>query len=219
MANVAVTAETTNNGVSRREFLYYIWGASIALYAAQFTGLLVWFLLPKFREGEFGGKFVLSLDNIPELKDVNGEPINMPAGRFWLVNLDTTQPNELMKKAPDEEEEIIGVAAIYKVCTHLGCIYNWTPANDRFECPCHGSKYRLDGRRIESPAPRSLDRFRMEFLDADKNPIPDSQSELVDDFYVPVPLPPDAAFISVDTGDRKMGPSDQLICSFTDECP
>jgi len=216
MANAAVSAEAKGGVISRREFLYYIWGASIALYAAQFSGLLIWFLLPRFREGEFGGKFLVSMDDLP---DVNSAPINMPAGRFWLVNLDTTQPNELMKKAPDETQDIIGVAAIYKVCTHLGCIYAWTDVNNRFECPCHGSKYRLDGRRIESPAPRTLDRFRLEFLDADKNPIPGTQSELVDDFYIPVPLTDNAAFISVDTGDRKKGPSQELLCSFADACP
>ncbi len=216
MANAAVSAEAKSGGISRREFLYYIWGASIALYAAQFSGLLIWFLLPRFREGEFGGLFTVSIDELPA---VNAEPTNVPSGRFWLVNLDTTQPNELMKKAPDETEDIIGVAAIYKVCTHLGCIYAWTAANNRFECPCHGSKYRLDGRRIESPAPRMLDRFRMQFLDADKNPIPGTESELVDDFYVPVPLPANAAFISVDTGDRKMGWSEPLLCSFANECP
>ena len=57
--------------------------------------------------------------------------------------------------------KISGVAAIYKVCTHLGCIYKWNDASNRFECPCHGSKYRLDGRRIQSPAPVDLDRFEM----------------------------------------------------------
>ncbi len=216
MANAAVSAEAKSGGISRREFLYYIWGASIALYAAQFSGLLVWFLLPKFREGEFGGKFTVDIEDLPS---VNAEPVNVPSGRFWLVNLDTTQGNELMKKADDETDDIVGVAAIYKVCTHLGCIYAWTAANNRFECPCHGSKYRLDGRRIESPAPRQLDRFRMEFLDADKNPIPGTQSELVNDFYAPVTLPANAAFISVDTGDRKMGLSQPLLCSFTNECP
>jgi cytochrome b6-f complex iron-sulfur subunit len=216
MANAAVSAEAKSGGISRREFLYYIWGASMALYAAQFSGLLIWFLLPRFREGEFGGKFILSIDQIPP---VNAVPTNVPAGRFWLVNLDTRQPNDLMKKAEDEQEEIVGIAAIYKVCTHLGCIYSWTDANNRFECPCHGSKYRLDGRRIEAPAPRALDRFRMEFLDADKNPIPGTLSELVDDFYTPVVLPDNAAFISVDTGDRKMGLREPLLCSFTNECP
>jgi cytochrome b6-f complex iron-sulfur subunit len=216
MANAAVSAEAKSGGISRREFLYYIWGASIALYAAQFSGLLIWFLLPRFREGEFGGRFVVSVDELPE---INAEPTNVPAGRFWLVNLDTRQPNDLMKKAPDESADIVGVAAIYKVCTHLGCIYTWTEANNRFECPCHGSKYRLDGRRIESPAPRALDRFRMEFLDADRNPIPGAASELVDDFYAPVNMPENAVFISVDTGDRKLGKSETLICSFTNECP
>jgi len=216
MANAAVSAEAKSGGISRREFLYYIWGASIALYAAQFSGLLIWFLLPRFRVGEFGGLFVISVNELPA---VNAHPTNVPAGRFWLVNLDTTQPNDLMKKAEDETEEIIGVAAIYKVCTHLGCIYTWTEANNRFECPCHGSKYRLDGRRIESPAPRALDRFRMQFLDADKNPIPGTESELVNDFYAPVLLPENAAFISIDTGDRKMGLSEPLLCSFSNECP
>jgi cytochrome b6-f complex iron-sulfur subunit len=217
MANAAVKADAVGTGgITRREFLFYIWGASIALFGAQTAGLLVWFLLPRFREGEFGGKFILPIDKIP---GVNDEPVNVPEGRFWLVNLDTTQPNDRMSRAQDENEDIKGVAAIYKVCTHLGCIYAWTPANNRFECPCHGSKYRLDGRRIESPAPRTLDRFKVEFLDADKNPISGAESPVVDDFYGAVPIPGDAQFISVDTGSRKMGPSQPLLCSFVGNCP
>ena len=149
MADAAVGADVQSGGISRREFLFYIWGASIALYLAQFTGLMVWFLIPRFREGEFGGKFVVPVDGIP---DINAEPNNYPDGRFWLVQVDSDQPNELFALAPDEEGETLkGVLAIYKVCTHLGCIYAWTPANNRYECPCHGSKYRLDGRRIDEP--------------------------------------------------------------------
>ena len=58
--------------------------------------------------------------------------------------------------------------AIYKVCTHLGCLYKYAPSNTRFECPCHGSKFHLDGTKIleEGPAPRSLDRFVIEIRDA-----------------------------------------------------
>jgi cytochrome b6-f complex iron-sulfur subunit len=47
------------------------------------------------------------------------------------------------------------------VCTHLGCLYKWEPANFRFECPCHGSKFSHDGFYIEGPAPRSLDYFEV----------------------------------------------------------
>jgi cytochrome b6-f complex iron-sulfur subunit len=69
--------------------------------------------------------------------------LNNPAGKFWLSNSEQ------------------GIVALYKVCTHLGCLYAWVEVNGRFECPCHGSKFELDGQFIEGPAPRSLDRFAM----------------------------------------------------------
>jgi cytochrome b6-f complex iron-sulfur subunit len=223
MASQATTADTgtasgllSRTGMSRREFLYYVWGASMALVTLQGTGLLVWFLIPRFREGEFGGAFILDVAQLPE---VNAEPTNFADGRFWLVNLDASNPNELMYQAEDEPEPIRGVAAIYKVCTHLGCIYSWTPANSRFECPCHGSKYRLDGRRVESPAPRTLDRFQMAALADDRTTVLAESSVSADDFYLPMELPPDTAFLRVDTGARKMGPVETLLCSFAGNCP
>jgi len=215
MANVAVDASGAGSGITRREFLYYIWGASMVLLTAQAAGVLIWFLIPRFREGEFGGSFLKTLLDLPE---VNAAPANFADGRFWLVNLDTNQANARMYQAPDESTPIVGVAAIYKVCTHLGCIYAWTNSNDRFECPCHGSKYRLDGRRIESPAPRTLDRFKVYALAEDKTTVL-AESELVDNFYQPLPLPSDTAFIRVDTGDRKLGPSMPLLCDFAGNCP
>lgn len=216
MANAAVSAGDSG-GVTRREFLHYIWGASIALFAAESAGLLIWFLIPKFREGEFGGTFTLPIDELPE---VNAEPANKPDGRFWLVNLDTTVSDgaERMYLAPDESSSIQGVAAIYKVCTHLGCIYSWITVNNRFECPCHGSKYRLDGRRIESPAPRTLDRFKVEALNEDQTQVL-AESALVGDFYQPIVLPAGTAFLRINTGSKKTGPSQDLLCSFTGSCP
>lgn len=218
MASQAVAAEAGatagSGGVSRREFLYYIWGASIALVTVQSVGFLVWFLIPRFREGEFGGTFTVDISDVP---GVNDAPINFPDGRFWLVNLDTQTPNELMYPAPEDPLPLIGAAAIYKVCTHLGCIYAWTPANNRFECPCHGSKYRLDGRRIQSPAPRSLDRFRMEALGADGTVL--AESSMLDDLYQPLVLPEGTAAVRVDTGSRKEGWTQTLLCTYAGNCP
>lgn len=215
-AGVDATTASAAPGISRREFLYYIWGASIALLTLQGAGLLVWFLIPRFREGEFGGTFTVPVEDLP---DVNGEPNNFADGRFWLVNLDSSTPNERMYQAPDETQPIQGVAAIYKVCTHLGCIYSWTPANARFECPCHGSKYRLDGRRIESPAPRTLDRFAIAALADDKSTVLAESVVDAEDFWDPLVLPAGTAFVRVDTGARKDGPSNTLLCSFTGSCP
>jgi cytochrome b6-f complex iron-sulfur subunit len=125
---------------SRREFLYYIWGASIALILGQASAGLIWFALPRFKEGEFGGTFSFAGDAIPPAGE---PPVNIPSGRFWLSNI------------TDE-----GFVALYGVCTHLGCLPKWVETNSRFECPCHGSKYELNGKWIEGPAPRSLDRFK-----------------------------------------------------------
>lgn len=218
MASQTATADsgvTTTGGISRREFLYYIWGASIALVTLQGTGLLVWYLIPRFREGEFGGTFTLNVNDVPP---VNSEPVNFAEGRFWLVNLDSSQPNELMYQATDESNPIRGVAAIYKVCTHLGCIYSWTPTNSRFECPCHGSKYRLDGRRVEAPAPRSLDRFFIQAIAEDETTVL-AEAPLENDFYAPLVLPEGTAFVRVDTGDRREGLSEPLLCEFQGNCP
>lgn len=215
MASQAASVNEAGSGITRREFLYYIWGASIALLTLQGAGLLIWSLIPRFREGEFGGRFTLPVESLP---GVNMPPANFADGRFWLSNLNSEQPNELMYAAPDEPEPIVGAVAIYKVCTHLGCIYSWTPANDRFECPCHGSKYRLDGRRIESPAPRTLDRFKLYALAEDKTTVL-AESPLSDNFFNPMEVPDGTAFLSIDTGDRKQGPTQVLLCDFTGSCP
>ena len=40
--------------LSRREFLNYLWAMSMAVAMAGSGGLAIWFLVPRFREGEFG---------------------------------------------------------------------------------------------------------------------------------------------------------------------
>ncbi|MEK7751083.1 MAG: ubiquinol-cytochrome c reductase iron-sulfur subunit [Acidobacteriota bacterium] len=47
-----------------------------------------------------------------------------------------------------------GVYAISLICTHLGCIVK--SQADGFDCPCHGSRFALDGSVKKGPAPRAL---------------------------------------------------------------
>ena len=51
--------------LSRREFLYYVWAASMALFMAEAGGALLWFAVPRFRAGEFGGVFTLAAAEVP----------------------------------------------------------------------------------------------------------------------------------------------------------
>jgi len=57
-----------------------------------------------------------------------------------------------------------GLYAIYARCTHLGCTPNWMPSENKFKCPCHGSGYDSEGVNFEGPAPRPMDRARIEML-------------------------------------------------------
>jgi cytochrome b6-f complex iron-sulfur subunit len=49
-----------------------------------------------------------------------------------------------------------GFYSLSAVCTHLGCLTAWKPELGIIACPCHGSKFRRDGTKIEGPAPRPL---------------------------------------------------------------
>jgi cytochrome b6-f complex iron-sulfur subunit len=49
-----------------------------------------------------------------------------------------------------------GFYALSAVCTHLGCLTAWKPELGIIACPCHGSKFKRDGTKIEGPAPRPL---------------------------------------------------------------
>jgi cytochrome b6-f complex iron-sulfur subunit len=140
---------TAATNINRREFLNYAWLASIALFAIETAGLSLWFAFPNFKPGQFGGQFAIGAVG-EVLPEVNAAPIPYTDGKFWLVDLDTTNRHGEPRK---------GILALYKVCTHLGCLYDWVPVTNRFECPCHGSKFELTGDYIEGPARRSLDRF------------------------------------------------------------
>src|ERR1700688_3092284 len=49
-----------------------------------------------------------------------------------------------------------GIFTLSAVCTHLGCLTAWEPELGIIACPCHGSKFRTDGTKIEGPAPSPL---------------------------------------------------------------
>jgi len=49
-----------------------------------------------------------------------------------------------------------GVYALSAICTHLGCITRYLADERVIACPCHGSRFDLEGNIVHGPAPRPL---------------------------------------------------------------
>ncbi len=165
--------------LTRREFLNYAWLSSLGfVFLVGFGGATFFFSFPRFKAGEFGGLFDLGKagDVLPKSSDA---PIHNTDGKFWLSNVNGM------------------IIALYDVCVHLGCLYQWQPVTGRFECPCHGSKYQRNGTYIEGPAPRSLDRMVVSFNSPGSSQ-PLASTDAKGD-PLAIPTDPNAEFV-VDTG-------------------
>jgi cytochrome b6-f complex iron-sulfur subunit len=42
-------------------------------------------------------------------------------------------------------------------CTHMGCTLHYDSDHHLFNCPCHKSRFDIDGTRLRGPAKRDLD--------------------------------------------------------------
>ncbi|MGM9335739.1 FAD-dependent oxidoreductase [Streptomyces murinus] len=52
--------------------------------------------------------------------------------------------------------------AVSARCTHLGCLVAFNRAERAWECPCHGSRFDVDGRVLQGPAVRPLEQRDLE---------------------------------------------------------
>jgi cytochrome b6-f complex iron-sulfur subunit len=182
-AETSIAVET--QGMTRREVLNIAWLASLGIFLAELGGVGYLFAMPRFKAGEFGGVFTIPKDQLP-LTDAPPKAVN--EGKFWLSSTDQ------------------GVLAIYKVCTHLGCLYDWAPSETRFICPCHGSQYQKDGTYIQGPAPRSLDRFVLKAVDSAGTVVASKDlAQMTGEPSDALELPANAVAIEIDTGKRKFG--------------
>ena len=147
--------------LTRRLFILGGFWSTIGLAIVGLAGPSLDFWWPRTVAGAARKVFV-SPDRIPE---VGGEPVAIPEGRFFLVNL-------AAGTTPNGEQTPGGLLALWRKCPHLGCTVPWRPdftflgRTGWFRCPCHGSTYtREGGVLVFGPAPRSLDRFAVKVQD------------------------------------------------------
>jgi glycine/D-amino acid oxidase-like deaminating enzyme/nitrite reductase/ring-hydroxylating ferredoxin subunit len=109
------------------------------------------------------------LDLVPSAKKFVEENLNV-AKRFVGDRVRHLTGTDLAALKPDEgaiveaDGERVGayrdpegrVHAVSLVCTHLGCHVTWNPAERSWDCPCHGSRFDVDGGVLNGPAVRPL---------------------------------------------------------------
>jgi cytochrome b6-f complex iron-sulfur subunit len=83
-----------------------------------------------------------------DLADPNNKDL-MTAGGALIV--DAANDTIMVVRVSDTQ-----VAAVSAICTHSGCENLYTASAMRFDCPCHGSQFALNGSVLRGPARRSL---------------------------------------------------------------
>jgi cytochrome b6-f complex iron-sulfur subunit len=51
------------------------------------------------------------------------------------------------------------------ICTHLGCIVQWQPAEKEFYCPCHDGRFDQFGEVTAGPPPVPLEEFPVRIVE------------------------------------------------------
>ncbi len=145
---------------TRRTFLgWWIAGLMTATIVTALPPLLV-FLWPAAPKGQKKGPLTVALDTpIDQLADGQAVKFNAP-----------TSPNSAFIMADGGGDNAPGDLAfggfvvkhqgkvdVFAInCSHLGCSVALNESAKSFDCPCHGSRFHLDGTVLHGPAPAPL---------------------------------------------------------------
>jgi hypothetical protein len=54
--------------------------------------------------------------------------------------------------------------AVNPACTHMKCTVAWNNAEQSWDCPCHGSRFSIDGKVLTGPADHDLEKIELRDL-------------------------------------------------------
>jgi len=98
------------------------------------------------------------VDNKIELTIDSENPLNLTGGILLLVYNNGDNGILLQRISATE------IKAITAVCTHEGCIIDlFSTEENNLGCPCHGSKFNLNGGVVQGPADAPLKTFSTTF--------------------------------------------------------
>lgn len=155
MADVAAP-----NRVTRRTFLGW-WLASL-LTATVVTGVapILVFFWPAPPKGQKTGAITIALDTpINQLQDGTATKIlapTTPNSAFVMANGGGDNAKGDLAFGGFVVKNAGNVVVFAQNCSHLGCSVNFNPDAKTFDCPCHGSRFHIDGTVLRGPAAAPL---------------------------------------------------------------
>jgi Rieske Fe-S protein len=85
----------------------------------------------------------------------------LAAGSAMPITLPDQRPALLFKTKSGE------VRALSALCTHNQCTVTWDEANQKINCPCHGSVFDLSGKPEKGPAEVPLEKYSVQIKGSD----------------------------------------------------
>ncbi len=102
---------------------------------------------------------VAAVNSGPEVLDIGAvNDFSSAAPKQLSLNFPNKTKPDTLFVVQDNEQYL----ALSDVCTHQGCEVNWSPPDNRFLCPCHGSQYDKLGKNVAGPAPKPLLRYKIQ---------------------------------------------------------
>ncbi|MGW5054013.1 FAD-dependent oxidoreductase [Actinokineospora sp. NPDC004072] len=140
------------------------WGLSTGSYAGSLLADLV---LGRETTDLFS-PHRLPISGVPALARINAK-VGVDLVTDHLAPTGTTNLDELAPGQACVRRDGFGKTGVYRdadgelhavglTCTHLGCVVRFNTAEHSWDCPCHGSRFDVDGAVLEGPATKPLER-------------------------------------------------------------
>ncbi|CAM4179026.1 FAD-dependent oxidoreductase [Kibdelosporangium persicum] len=140
------------------------WGLSTSTFAAMILADLI-----AGRENPWAERFSphrMTLSGTPTLAKLNAKvAVDLVGDR--LTPADANDVAEIPEGQARVVRDGLGKKGVYRDpdghlhgvslrCTHLGCLVRFNAAEISWDCPCHGSRFDVDGNVLEGPATKPL---------------------------------------------------------------
>jgi Rieske Fe-S protein len=134
----------------------------LTAFTAMVVGPLIPYIIPPPPKGQTKKGINVTLDKaLNSLKPGDAVKADAPKNTAFIMKTGGGQnaPGNLAFSAYLVREENGKISCFAVNCSHLGCSVAINSNAKRFDCPCHGSRFKLNGDVLQGPAAAPLARL------------------------------------------------------------